>query len=86
MCDEVSFLNLEEWLKRIEENVDSSVELIVIGNKIDLVNDRTVSEEQMALFAEKNGITYFETSAKDYSHVEKAFKQLLSRVLSNEAL
>jgi GTPase SAR1 family protein len=45
VCDEVSFTNLEEWLKRIEENVDSSVEVIILGNKIDLVNDRVVTEE-----------------------------------------
>jgi small GTP-binding protein len=46
VCDEVSFHNVEEWLKRIEENVDSSVEILLLGNKIDLINDRVVTEEQ----------------------------------------
>jgi Ras-related protein Rab-1A len=86
VCDQASFHNVEEWLKRIEENVDNSVEILLLGNKIDLINDRVIMPEESALFAEKHGVSHLETTAKDYANVEKAFKQLLSRVLANDAL
>lgn len=86
VCDEASFQNVEEWLARIEENTDRAAEILLVGNKIDLINDRVVFEEESRALAEKHGVSYVETSAKDYAAVELAFKQLLSAVLANEAL
>ena len=37
-----SFLNLEYWINRVKQNGDSDVEIILIGNKIDLINDINV--------------------------------------------
>lgn len=71
---------------RIEENTDKAAEVLLVGNKIDLINERIVKEEDSKALAAKHGVAYLETSAKDYSAVEQAFKQLLSAVLANERL
>lgn len=39
VTDPVSFNNLEYWLKKIHKHADENVEIVLIGNKIDLVND-----------------------------------------------
>ena len=71
---------------RIEENTDEAAEILLVGNKIDLVNDRVVRHEDSLALAEKHGVAYLETSAKDYAAVESAFKRLLSNILANEKL
>ena len=45
-----------------------------MGNKSDLVNERIVSREEAETYAESEGMTYFETSAKTNSNVENLFK------------
>ena len=87
VTDAVSFANIEYWLKKIQKHGDSHAEIIIVGNKKDLVNDRVVSIEQAEEMAERYGIGYFEASAKEDSlNVDKAFKQLLNRVITNEHL
>ncbi len=77
---------MEEWLARIEENTDEAAEVLLVGNKVDLVNERVVRHEDSAALAERHGVAYCETSAKDYAAVEQAFKRLLKNVLANDRL
>jgi len=39
VTDEKSFANVDYWLNRIKENGDVDSEVILIGNKIDLINE-----------------------------------------------
>ena len=45
MTDPVSFNNVQYWLKKIKKHGDENVEIILIGNKIDLINDIVVTTE-----------------------------------------
>ena len=45
--------------------------IILIGNKVDLENDREVSYEEGLQFAKKYNLNFFETSAKTAYNVEK---------------
>jgi GTPase SAR1 family protein len=49
---------------------------MLIGNKIDLIDERKVSKEEGEALAEKLSIPYFETSAKEKDIVDEAFKML----------
>ena len=43
VSDRLSFENLGNyWLPKIQENADDHIEMIVVGNKTDLVNERQV--------------------------------------------
>ena len=86
VTDPVSFENLEYWLKKIKKHGDENVEILLLGNKIDLINERVVTSEQSEQLAESKGVSCYETSAKDSINVDKAFKQLLNRIISNEYL
>ena len=50
------------------------MEILLIGNKIDLVNDVQVDKSEAESFALAQNLQFFETSAKDSTNVAVAFK------------
>ena len=60
---------------------------ILLANKCDLVDDRTVSAEDLAALAEElNCFTYMEVSAKTGQNVKEAFNMLFDKVFTVEAI
>ena len=60
---------------------------ILLATKCDLVDDRTVSAEDLAALAEElNCFTYMEVSAKTGQNVKEAFNTLFDKVLTVEAI
>ena len=57
-----------------------NVPLVLIGNKIDLENERVVSKEEGEKFAYKYNIKFFESSAKNKTNVKEAFNYLIEMV------
>ena len=57
------------------------MEILLIGNKTDLEEERQVSYEEGKKFAEKQGLNFLEISAKEYKKVEKAFNTLAENIL-----
>lgn len=53
---------------------------MLVGNKSDLKHLRMVSADDARAFAEKNKISFIETSALDSSNVENAFQSILSDI------
>ena len=51
--------------------------VILIGNKCDLVDEREVINEEIEKFIKDNDIHYFETSAQEVKILMKAFILLL---------
>ena len=63
---------------------DSSLELFLIGNKIDLKEDRKVSTEQGRELAKSLGIPYLETSALNSDIVEEAFQLIAFKLIQDK--
>ena len=51
-----------------------------VGNKSDLRHLRAVPTEEAKAFAEKNTLSFIETSALDSTNVETAFHQILTGI------
>ena len=66
-----SFDYLGEWIENYYKycNPDSEKNVILIGNKSDLVDKREVSQEEIEKFAKDNHIMYFETSSKTGANI-----------------
>ena len=75
-----SFSMIEEWFKSIIENKRKDAQVILIGNKKDMVN-RVISAEQGESLAKKFEIKYYETSALSGENVDQAFEELAENIL-----
>ena len=74
ITDRESFIHIENWLDECKANGNKEMTLILIGNKTDLEDDRKISREEGMAFAEKNGLIFYETSAKMGKGVDKIFE------------
>ena len=68
-----SFQNVKSWIEDCRKQSPKTVFMVLIGNKIDLEDNRQVSYEEGSVFAEKNGMLFFETSAKTGKNIEEIF-------------
>ncbi|EKX73173.1 Ras-related protein Rab1b small GTP-binding protein [Theileria equi strain WA] len=74
VTNKLSFDHITEtWLTDIERYATSNVSKLLIGNKIDLADNRVVTSEEAKQVAEAHNMNYIEASAKTDSNVEKAF-------------
>jgi len=53
---------------------------MLVGNKSDLRHLRAVPTDEARAFAEKNNLSFIETSALDSTNVESAFQQILTEI------
>jgi GTPase SAR1 family protein len=56
------------------------MEILLVGNKNDLEDERVVTFDEGACFAKENGINFIEINAKDYNKVSEAFNQVASNI------
>ena len=61
-----------------------NVQIMVLGNKCDLVESRQVSTERGRMFAEEHGLKFMEISAKTGENVEKVLR-ILAKDVKNAA-
>ncbi len=76
-----SFDALPLWIENFYKNGPEQKNIILIGNKKDLVDDRQVTQEEAEMFAETNNMIYFETSAKDGDNIDYVFNYAAEKLL-----
>lgn len=77
---QVTFKNVERWLTELRENAAQNIVIMLVGNKSDLRHLREVPTEAAKEYAEKNGLSFIETSALDSTNVELAFQNILTEI------
>ena len=75
-----SFDNINGWIADCKKNNSDAILMVLVGNKCDLEDCREVTEEEGKDFADKNGMLFFETSAKTGKNVEEVFKQATANI------
>ena len=78
-----SFAQAEVWLEHVRNNSKSDTKILLIGNKIDLIEAREISEEEGRAMAEKHGLFFRETSAmtNEQDCVSRAFGVVVNECL-----
>ncbi|XP_061634822.1 ras-related protein Rab-11B-like isoform X1 [Phyllopteryx taeniolatus] len=74
----LTYENVERWLKELRDHADNNIVIMLVGNKSDLRHLRAVPTDEARAFAEKNTLSFIETSALDSTNVEEAFKNILT--------
>lgn len=76
----MTYENVERWLKELRDHADSNIVMMLVGNKSDLRHLRAVATDDAAAFAEKEGLSFIETSALESTNVELAFQKILTEI------
>ncbi len=78
-----TYEKVKDWFDEIKKNT-KEISLILVGNKIDLVEDREVSPEEGRELAEELSLSYIETSAKTGENIEDAFRMLALQLIKKD--
>lgn len=84
VTDRNSFNHVPMWLKEVEENAEKDCLIMLVGNKTDLNDQRTVFVRDGRSFARKNGLAFIETSALDSTGVDTAFQRILQEIYKTQ--
>ena len=76
-----SFDSLPLWIENYYRNGPEQKNIILIGNKKDMIDDRKVTQEEAELFSQTNNMMYFETSAKEGDNIEYVFTYAAEKLL-----
>ena len=76
-----SFVNVRKWFEELMKYT-RDIPFILVGNKIDLKDERVVKSEEGAQLSEQLGCPFYETSAKTGENVDKIFYELAKLMLS----
>lgn len=74
----LTYENVERWLRELRDHADQNIVIMLVGNKSDLRHLRAVPTDEAKTFAERNGLSFIETSALDSTNVETAFQNILT--------
>ena len=80
-----TFKDLKEiWLKELEVYADlDDLILMVVGNKIDLEEERQVSREEGGQLAKELSALFMESSAKTKVGIKAIFEELVRKIVQN---
>ena len=76
-----TFESIPEWIKSVKEAKGDNFPMILLGNKVDLEDNREVSKEEGSNFAKENNIEFFETSNKNGININEAGKAIVNKIL-----
>ena len=71
-----TFLNCDKWVEDVKNERGNDAVVVLVGNKIDKTEERTVSREEAETKAKELDAVYIETSAKTGDNVKQLFKQI----------
>lgn len=77
-----TFESVTRWLNDIRQNAEKDVIIMLVGNKTDLVDLRSVTEQEAIGFAKVNQLLYIETSALNSSNVSEAFQKIVTEIVN----
>ncbi|CAG9328513.1 unnamed protein product [Blepharisma stoltei] len=84
ICNKESFDNLKSWIHDYRENnsLEAGENILIIGNKIDRLSERTVSLQDVKDFACQTKCEYLECSARSGEGVSSIFEAVAKLIIS----
>lgn len=82
---EQTYTETRKWLTEIRQFAGENIPFVLIGNKVDLIEDvgMVIDRKEAEAFAKKEGSIYIETSAKTGVYVDEAFSELTRRIIDS---
>ena len=80
-----SFEHIRNWITEIDKFGKQGVLKVIVGNKLDLENNRKISKEDAENLALKYGVKLWEVSAKDNTNIEEMFVDTIRTLLEKNS-
>ena len=80
-----SFEHIRNWITEIDKFGKQGVLKVIVGNKLDLENNRKISKEDAENLALKYGVKLWEVSAKDNTNIEEMFVDTIKTLLEKNS-
>ncbi|XP_034240089.1 ras-related protein Rab-3 isoform X1 [Thrips palmi] len=77
ITNEESFNSVQDWVTQIKTYSWDNAQVVLVGNKCDMEDERVISFERGKQLADQLGIEFFETSAKENIKVKAVFERLV---------
>lgn len=81
MSNRESFKSVGRWHAELTEKGSRNLQVIVLGNKVDLEGSRAVTREEGEEWAKEHGVGFMEVSAKVPQGIERPFIEMSRQVL-----
>ena len=78
-----SFNDITNWIEDCVKYSPKTVLMVLIGNKCDLEQSREVSTEEGQELSDKNGISFYETSAREGTNIKEIFQKTGEEIYQN---
>lgn len=86
ITSQTSFQNVQRWFDESQNYLQRSIPKLLIGNKADLASQRTVRMEDAKALADRLGLEYIETSAKNSINIKSAFETLTRSIMASNTV
>ena len=73
ITNEKTFQNVKQWMDDCYAFANKNIHLVLVGNKIDLQQDRKINKETAEEFAGQYGMDFYEVSALSGENIENIF-------------
>lgn len=77
VTNEESFNSVQDWVTQIKTYSWDNAQVILVGNKSDMENERVITYDRGKQLADQLGLEFFETSAKENINVQDVFERLV---------
>ena len=85
ITQKTSFDHIRNWITEIDKFGKQGVLKVIVGNKLDLENNRKITKEAAENLALKYGVKLWEVSAKDNTNIEEMFLDTIKTLLEKNS-
>jgi len=84
ITDRNSFAHIKDWLDDVNKYTDDNPLKIIVGNKIDLIKDKQINDNDMKTMTAQTGIEILECSAKDSIKINDLMEIMTKKLIEKK--